>query len=182
MFFYSAKSNSDHVTISCFSSFFFQKINFFTVSTHYTAQVRKVNSAKNNFEVNSAKNNFSLTVQKPFQTILGIQFFFQNFLKNLNFSQYASNGKCVEYAKLNTTQNQRKISLIYAKFNAKICKIYAKFNAKYVRSTLSYFALNFGVDLTYLALKFSVDLTYLALNLALILHKFNAFNSNLILR
>ena len=52
----------------------------------------------------------------------------------------------------------------------------------YINSThstliLHNFALIFGVDLTYLALNFSVDLTYLALNLALILHKFNAFNA-----
>ena len=45
--------------------------------------------------------------------------FSQNFQKNLNFSQYALHGKCVEYAKLNTTQNQRKICKIYANFNAK---------------------------------------------------------------
>ena len=59
-----------------------------------------------------------LTVQTPLQTILGIQFFFQKFLKEINFSQYASHGKCVEYAKLNTTQNR-------------------KINAKFVRSTLN---------------------------------------------
>ena len=49
--FYSAKSNSDHVTISIFSSFFFQKINFFYCFDPYTAQVRKLKSAKNHFLV-----------------------------------------------------------------------------------------------------------------------------------
>ena len=113
----SAKSNSDHFTISNFSSFF-KKLIFFTVSTPYTAQVRKVKSAKNHFFVffYSAKS-----ISDHFRN----SNFFQNFLKNLKFSQYASNGKCVEYAKLYTTQNQRKI-----------CKIYAKFNTKYLRSTL----------------------------------------------
>ena len=110
--FYSAKSNSDHVTISNFSSFFFEKLIFVYCFDPYTAQVRKMKSAKNNIWVLSygAKTISELS---------------KNFQKNLNFSQYASQGKCVEYAKLNTTQNQRKI-----------CKIYAKCNAKYVRSTL----------------------------------------------
>ena len=55
---YSAKSNSDHFTISNFTSFF-QKINFFNVSIPYTAQVRKVKSAKNHFLLlfYSAKSN-----------------------------------------------------------------------------------------------------------------------------
>ena len=113
--FYSAKPNSDHVTISNFSSFF--RILTFYCFDPYNAQMRKMNSAKITFEC-------SLTVQKPFQTILGIPFF-SKLLKKLNFSQNASHGKCVEYAKLNATRNQRKI-----------CKIYAKFNSKYVRSTL----------------------------------------------
>ena len=76
--------------------------------------------------------------------------------------------------------------------NAKLCKIgvesvefmYTPERRSYIYSThstliLHNFALNFGVDLTYLALNFSVDLIYLALNLALIVHKFNAFNANL---
>ena len=110
--FYSAKSNSDHVSI------FFEKLNFFTVSTPILHKWEKWSQQKITFEC-------SLTVQKPFQTILRIQFFFITFKKNLNFSQYASHGKCVEYVKLNTTQSQRKIG-----------NIYAKFNAKYVRCTL----------------------------------------------
>ena len=114
--FYSAKSNSDNVTNSNFSNFF-RKINFFTVSNPTLHKREKWSQQK-------LSSVFSLTVQKPFETILGIQFFFKTY-KILNFSQYASHGKCVEYAKLNTTQNQRKI-----------CKIYAKFNAEHVRSTL----------------------------------------------
>ena len=67
--FYSAKSNSDHVTTSNFSNFF-QKIIFFTVLTPYTAQVRKVNSAKNHILVifYSAKSiSDHLTISELFQ-------------------------------------------------------------------------------------------------------------------
>ena len=118
---------------------FFQKIIFLLLRPLYCTNEKNEVSKKITFEC-------SLTVQIPFQTILGFQIF-SKLKKISNFSQYASRGKYVENAKLNTTKNQRKI-----------CKIYAKFNAKYARST---FYKN------------------LALNLALILHKFNAFNANL---
>ena len=76
--FYSAKSISDHFTISNFSSFFKKKI-FFTVSTPYTAQVRKVKSAKNYFLVffYSAKS-----ISDHFRN----SNFFQNFLKKFKIS------------------------------------------------------------------------------------------------
>ena len=107
--FYSAKSISDHFTIS-FNYFFY-------CFDPYTARVRKMESAKKIWALSYGTK----TISHHFRN----SNFFQFFLKNLIFSEYASHGKCVEYAKLNTTQNQRKI-----------CKIYTKFNAKYVRSTL----------------------------------------------
>ena len=103
-------------TVLKFQSFFSKK--YFAVSTPILNKWKKMKSAKNNLWVLSYG---AKTISDHFRN----QFFFQFFFKNLNFSQYASHGKRVEYAKLNTTQNQRKI-----------CKIYAKFNAKYVRSTL----------------------------------------------
>ena len=81
MLFYSAKSNSDHVNISNFSSFFFKTLIFFAVSTPYTAQVRKVKSAKNHFQC-------SFIVQNPFQTTLRFQNFFKFLLKNQFFSLF----------------------------------------------------------------------------------------------
>ena len=75
--FYSAKSNSDHFTISNFSSFF-SKINFFTVLIPYTAQVRKVQSAKNLSLVLFYRANL-------FQTILRFQNFFKFFFQKINF-------------------------------------------------------------------------------------------------
>ena len=74
-------------------------------------------SAKNNLRVLSYR---AKTISDHFRNSN-----IQNFLKNLNFSQYASHVKRVEYAKLNTTPSQRKI-----------CEICAKLNAKYARSTL----------------------------------------------
>ena len=77
--FYIAKSNSDHFTISkLFQVFFRTVIFFFTVLTFYTAQVRKVKSAKNNFLVlfNSAKSvSDHFTISK----------FFQVFFRTINF-------------------------------------------------------------------------------------------------
>ena len=70
--FYSAKSNSDHLKTSNFSSFF-RKINFFTVSTAILHIWKKWSQQKITI--------CSLTVQKPFQTILGIQIFYQNLKK-----------------------------------------------------------------------------------------------------
>ena len=63
--FYSAKSNSDHVTILNFSSFFSKKLILFTVSTPILHKWEKWSQQKITFEC-------SLTVQKPFQAILGI--------------------------------------------------------------------------------------------------------------
>ena len=114
LLFYSAKSISNHFTISELFHVFFRKIIFFTVLTPILQKWEKWSQQKINLRVLSYG---AKTISDHFRNSI----YFQIVFKNLNFSQYASLGKCVEYAKLNTTQNQRKI-----------CKIYAKFNAKYV--------------------------------------------------
>ena len=61
----------------------------------------------------------SLTVQEPFQTILGIQVFFSKLEKKI-FKIFSSTSHMINA--LNTLQ---------------LCKISAKFNEKYVRSGLN---------------------------------------------
>ena len=71
---------------------FFEKLIFFTVPTPILHNWEEWSQQKITI--------CSLTVQKPFQTILGIQFFFQNLEKFLNFSQYFLLDKCVEYVEI----------------------------------------------------------------------------------
>ena len=76
--FYSAKSISEHFAISKLSQVFFQKINFFTVSTPYTAQVRKLKSAKNHFLMLFCIEKIisdHLKISKLFQVSRKINFF-----------------------------------------------------------------------------------------------------------
>ena len=77
LLFYSAKSISDHFTISeLFQDFSFKKLICFIVLTPYTAQVRKVKSTKNHFLVlfYSAKSlSDHFTIPELFKS-----FFFKN--------------------------------------------------------------------------------------------------------
>ena len=71
---------------------FFRKINFFYCFDPYTAQLRKMKSAKNKHLLSYG--------EKTISDHFGNSNFFQNLKKNLNFSQYFSHDKCVEYVEI----------------------------------------------------------------------------------
>ena len=71
---------------------FFRKIYFFYCFDPYTAQLRKIKSAKNNLLLSYGAK----TISDHFRN----SNFFQNLKKILNFSWYFSRDKCVEYVEI----------------------------------------------------------------------------------